>query len=385
MAVRLSAAEPPAPRPPPHRRRRVQLPRPPVRRTTRRSRSTRRSPRTPGTRSRGTGWSTRRSTRPRARRTRGCGRACSAARRTSGAAARCATGRCSSTPPACDGYDVDWPISLRRRQAATTTRWTSCSAARAPRKGSTRSRTASSSGRASSTASRSSSSARSRRWAATTSPAARASPPTGVLNNKYRSRCLGPRALRPRLRHQRRVPLADRARLPGARQREPHHPAVFGRLRGVPRRGHRARRRRARHRREHARGDGLQGHGGRARRGHPRHHAHPAQLEVAAPSRRAWATRPASSAAYLSEHAMGAARQRVHPAAHRHRGHARRRPSRHALRPALPQRHGQAPRLHPRLSLPGRRRRLRVPGHGPRPRRASARRSSRPSASTTRP
>ena len=36
----------------------------------------------------------------RARRTRGCARASSAARRTSGAAARCATGRCSSTPPA---------------------------------------------------------------------------------------------------------------------------------------------------------------------------------------------------------------------------------------------------------------------------------------------
>ena len=106
-----------------------------------------------------------------------------------------------------------------------------------------------------------------------------------------------PRPLRPRLRHQRGLPFADRAHLSGARQRQPDRPAVLDRLRGAPRRGDEPRRRRARHRREHARGDGLQGAGRRARRGRARQHAHPAQLEVErAPERARQFVRSSSAA-----------------------------------------------------------------------------------------
>ena len=94
------------------------------------------------------------------------------------------------------------------------------------------------------------------------------------------------------------VPLADRAHLPRARQRQPHHPAVLGRAprcSSTRQTGRAARR--ARHRREHARGDGLQG----ARWSCWARAASTARASCSTRSRRgirtAWATRRASSAA----------------------------------------------------------------------------------------
>ena len=85
-------------------------------------------------------------------------------------------------------------------------------------------------------------------------------------------------------------------------------------------------------------------------------HAHPAQLASRARTRTASGIRPGVLGCYLSEHIMGIRGQRLHPGPHRDRGDAGRRPSRRAVHPAVPQRHRQAPRLHPRLPLPGRRR-----------------------------
>jgi choline dehydrogenase-like flavoprotein len=75
--------------------------------------------------------------------------------------------------------------------------------------------------------------------------------------------------------------------------------------------------------------------------------------------------------------------QRLHPDAHGHRGHPGRRAPDRALHPALPQRDGQAPRLHPRYHFQGGGGAYEYPSLAhdmP----ASARRSSRTSGSTTR-
>ena len=61
----------------------------------------------------------------------------------------------------------------------------------------------------------------------------------GVLNNKYRTKCLGRGRCGRGCDINASLPFADRAHLSRARHREPHHPALLGRLRGVPRRGHR--------------------------------------------------------------------------------------------------------------------------------------------------
>ena len=157
---------------------RVQLPRPPLRQRPRRSRSTRRWPPTRATRFT-RNWVVNEKEHP----TTGTPYSWVRARVLGGKTNFWGRGRAALRAAAVQGGQ---PRRLRRGLAhratrtwrPTTTRSTCCSAARAPRKAWTRCRTASSSGPASSTASRCTSSGRSRRWAATTSPAARGSPPT---------------------------------------------------------------------------------------------------------------------------------------------------------------------------------------------------------------
>ena len=173
------------------------------------------------------------------------------------------------------------------------------------------------------------------------------------------------RPVRARLRHPGGVPFADGAHLSGARQRQPYRAAVLEGLRSARRRGVEPRHRRARHRREHARGDGLQGAGGRARGRRAGHHAHPAQLTIARASERP--REFVGRARLLPERAHhGHPRQRLHPNPDGHRNDARRWTSRGAVHPAVSQHHRQTSGLHSRLSLPGRRRLRRVPGHGAR-------------------
>ena len=175
----------------------------------------------------------------------------------------------------------------------------------------------------------------------------------------------GTRAVRARVRHQRRLPFAERPHPPRARHREPHPAAVFGRLRGDPRPRHRPSRGSAGHRRQYPPGDGFQGTGGGAGRGYPGQHAHPAQLQVGPASGRAGQL--LGPARLLPERAPhGPARQRVHPDAHGHRAHPGRRAPHRALPGAFPEHHRQASGLHPRLPLPGRRRGAGVPGLRPR-------------------
>ena len=81
---------------------------------------------------------------------------------------------------------------------------------------------------------------------------------------------------------------------------------------------------------------------------------------------------------------MGIRGSGLHPGAHRHRNHARRRAPGRALHPAVPQRHRQASGLHPRLPLPGRRRLPPSTRAWRTTSRATARRSSRTCASTIR-
>ena len=313
MAVRVPAPGPPAPRPPRDRVAEYNFSTGPTA-TTPPSRSTRSSPRTRATPSRATGWSTRRSTRPRARPTPGCARACWAARPTSGAAAPCATGRCSSRPP-----------------AATASTWTGrsryddvkpyydkvdvllgCSGTqRRPGPGAGRHLPAR---RPSSTASRSHFKRAIAKMGRHYIPGRAGVTTDGVLNNKYRTQLPGPRPLRPRLRHRRRLPLADRARLsrratPATSTIRPY--SVVSEVFLDAATGKRA--------------AGVRVIDANTREvmdfkakvvvlgaGTPRQHAHPAQLEVgAAPERAGQLLGPARLLPERAPH--GPARQRLHP------------------------------------------------------------------------
>ena len=176
-------------------------------------------------RSRATGWWTRGSTRRPARRTRGCARASSAARRTSGAAARCATDRCSSTPPAATAststgrsryddvkpyYDkVDVLLGCSGHATKGSTQVPDGVFQRPSKLNCVE------------VAFKRAIAKMGRHYI----PGRAGVTTDGVLNNKYRARCAGPRPVRPRLRHPGGVPLADGAHLSGARQRQPDRAA----------------------------------------------------------------------------------------------------------------------------------------------------------------
>ena len=229
----------------------------------------------------------------------GCARACSAGKTNFWGRGALRYGPLQFKAASRDGFDVDWPISLRRREAVLRQGRRAARLLGHERRPRCRCRTACSSGRPSSIASR--------------SQFKRAIAKMG--------RALHPR---PRRRHHRRrpeqqvphrsacgrgrcgrgcdicsgVPLADGAHLSRARHRQPHR---SGRTRSSPRcsstrrpaapRGVRVIDANTREVMDFkARGRG-------ARRRHARQHAHPAQLEVERASRTASATRRACSAA----------------------------------------------------------------------------------------
>ena len=211
-----------------------------------------------------------------------------------------------------DGYDVDWPITYEDVKpyydkvdvllgcSGTTEGLVAGAGRRLP------------AAARSSTAWRSSSSAPSRRWAATTFPGRAGVTTDGVLNTKYRTRCMGRgrcgRGCDIGAAFHSPTALIYPARDTGNLTVRPY--SVVSEV--LSRRGHRPRGGGARDRRQHARGDGLQGAGGRAGRGHPGQHAHPAQLEVGAPSQ-GMGNSSGLLGCYLSEHADGHPRQRLHP------------------------------------------------------------------------
>ena len=141
----------------------------------------------------------------------------------------------------------------------------------------------------------------------------------GVLNNKYRARCLGRgrcgRGCNINAAFHSPTALIYPARDTGNLTIRPYS-IVSEVILDVPTQ---AGGRRPRHRRQHARGDGFQGPGGRARRGHARQHAHPPQLEVApSPERTGQLVRATRLLPERAHH--GPPGQRLHPGPHRHRG-----------------------------------------------------------------
>ena len=305
--------------------------------TTRSSRSTRSWPRTRATPSRGTGSSTRRSTRPRARRTPGCARACSAARRTSGAAVALRYGPLQFKAASRDGFDVDWPIGYDGRLAVLRQ---GGHAARLlghqgrPRPGAGRHLPAADEAQLR----RGALQARDRQDGPALHPRPRRRDHRRRAEQQVPLALPGPRALRPRLRHQRGLPLADRARSIPARDTgnltvrpysvvsEVFLDEATGKAGGVRVIDANTREVMDFKARVVVLGAGT-----------PRQHAHPAQLEVGAASERA--RQLLGAARLLPQRAPhGPARQRLHPDAHRHRAHPRRRAADRAVHPALPQR-----------------------------------------------
>ena len=192
----------------------------------------------------------------------------------------------SSRPPATTAT-TSTGRSATRTSSRTTTRSTSCSGARARSRASTRCRTACSRRRRSSIAPRPSSAAASRSWGASCIPGRAGVTTDGLLNNKYRQRCMrrgrcgrgcdlnasfhSPAALI--------APARDTGNMtlrPYSVVREVLLDESTNKARGV--RVIDA---------QHQGGDGLHGTRRGARRRHARHDAHPAELEVGALPERA--------------------------------------------------------------------------------------------------
>ena len=130
-----------------------------------------------------------------------------------------------------DGFDVDWPISLRRREAVLRQGGRAARLLGHERRARCRCRTASSSGRSKLNCVEVAFKRAIAKMGRHYIPGRAGVTTEGVLNNKYRARCAGRGRCGRGCDISAALPLADRARLPGARQRQPDR---SGRTRSSP-------------------------------------------------------------------------------------------------------------------------------------------------------